>query len=49
MSVKIFNSLPAILIDSVQDKTQFIGKLKEILIHNSFYTVDEFLLHCQDL
>jgi hypothetical protein len=49
MSVKIFNSLPTYVIDSVQDEKQFIGKLKEILIHNSFYSVDEFLLYCQDL
>jgi hypothetical protein len=48
-SVKIFNSLPAYLIDLVQDEKQFIGKLKEILIHNSFYSVDECLLYCQDL
>jgi hypothetical protein len=49
MSVKIFNSLPASLIDLVRDEKQFIRKLGEILIHNSFYSVDEFLLYCQDL
>jgi hypothetical protein len=49
MSVKIFNSLPAFLIDSVRDEQQFIGKLKEILIHNYFYSGDEFFLYCQDL
>jgi hypothetical protein len=37
MSVKIFNSLPTFIIDSVRDEKQFIRKLKEILIHNSFY------------
>jgi hypothetical protein len=49
MSVKICNSLPTFLIDSVEDEKQFLGKLKETLIHNSFYSVDEFLHYCQDL
>jgi hypothetical protein len=33
--------------NAVHDKTQFIGKIKDIL--NLSYTVDEFLLLCQDL
>jgi hypothetical protein len=49
MGVKIFNSLPRILVDLLEDETMFVGKLKEILIHNSFYSVDEFLNYCQDL
>jgi hypothetical protein len=49
MSVKFFNSLPTFLIDSVGDEKHFVGKLKEILIHNSFHSVDEFLHYCQDL
>jgi hypothetical protein len=49
MSVKTFNSLPDYLIDLVHDKKQFIEKIKEILTHNLFYSVDEVLLHCQDL
>jgi hypothetical protein len=49
MSVKFFNSLPNYLIDLVYDKKQFMEKIKNILIHNPSYTVDEFLLLCQDL
>jgi hypothetical protein len=48
MSVKIFNSLPKFLADVLENETLFIGKLKEILIHNAFYSVDEFLNYCQD-
>jgi hypothetical protein len=49
MSVKIFNSLPNYLIDLVHDGKQFMKKIKDILIYNLYYTVDEFLLLCQDL
>jgi hypothetical protein len=49
MSVKIFNSLPNYLIDLVHDKKQFMKEIKEILIHNPSYTVEEFLSLCQDL
>jgi hypothetical protein len=49
MSVKIFNSLPNYLIDLVHDKKQFMKEIKDILIHNPSYTVDEFLFLCQDL
>jgi hypothetical protein len=49
MSVKIFNSLPDYLIKLIHDKNQFIGEMKYILSHNPSYTVDEFLLLCQDL
>jgi hypothetical protein len=49
MSVKIFNTLPKIIVDSVGDENQFTGKLKEILTHNLFYSVDEFFNYCQDL
>jgi hypothetical protein len=49
MSVKIFNSLiPKFLADVLENETLFIGKLKEILIHNVFYLVDEFLNYFQD-
>ena len=48
MSVKIFNSLPKILVDVLENDTLFIGKLKEILIHSAFYSADEFLNYCQD-
>ena len=43
MSVKIFNSLPKFLVDVLENDTMFIGKLKEILIRNAFYSVDELL------
>jgi hypothetical protein len=41
MSITIFNSLPDYLIDLAQ-------KLKDVLIHNPSYIVDEFLLFCRD-
>jgi hypothetical protein len=47
MSVKIFNSLPKFLVDLLEDGTMFVERLKEILIHNVFYSVDEFLNYCQ--
>jgi hypothetical protein len=49
MSIQIFNSLPNYLIDLVHDKKQFMEEIKDILIHNPSYTVDEFLSICQDL
>jgi hypothetical protein len=49
MSLKIFNSLPNYIIDLVHDKKQFMKKIKDILIHNPSYSVDEFLFLCQDL
>jgi hypothetical protein len=48
-SVNIFNSLPTFLVDSVEDENYFIGKLEELLIYNSFCSVDEFFNYCQDL
>jgi hypothetical protein len=36
MCVKIFNSLPSYVRDLEQDRKLFLGKLKEILIDNSF-------------
>jgi hypothetical protein len=48
MSINIFNSLPTYVRDLVHDGKQFIGKLKEILINNSFYSVDEFWLYCRE-
>jgi hypothetical protein len=44
MSVKFFISLPYYLIKLIHDKNQ-----KYILSHNPSYTIDEFLLLCQDL
>jgi hypothetical protein len=49
MSVKIFNSLPKFLVDSVGNENHFTEKFTEILIYNSFYSVDEFFNYCQDL
>jgi hypothetical protein len=48
MSVKIFNTLPKFLVDVLENETLFIGELKEMLIYNAFYSVDEFLNYCQD-
>jgi hypothetical protein len=48
MSIKIFNSQPDYLIDLVHDKIQFIKEIKDVLIHNLSYTVDECLLFCRD-
>jgi hypothetical protein len=48
MSIKIFNSLPDYLSDLVYDKKQFIKEIRDVLVHNPSYTVDEFLLFCQD-
>jgi hypothetical protein len=48
MSIKIFNSLLDYLTDLVYDKKQFIKEIKDVLIHNPSYTVDEFLLLCRD-
>jgi hypothetical protein len=47
MSVKIFNSLPKFLVDLREDETMFVERLKEIFIHNAFYSVDEFSNYCQ--
>jgi hypothetical protein len=47
MSVKIFTSLPKFLVDLLEDRTMFVERLKEISIHNAFYSVDEFLNYCQ--
>jgi hypothetical protein len=44
MRIKFFNSLPDYLIDLVHNKKQFIKEIKNVLIHNPSYTVEEFLL-----
>jgi uncharacterized protein with ParB-like and HNH nuclease domain len=48
MSIKIFNSLPDYFSVLVYDKKQFIKEIKDVVIHNPSYTVDEFLLLCMD-
>jgi hypothetical protein len=35
------------LVDLLEDETVFVERLKEILMHNAFYSVDEFLNYCQ--
>jgi hypothetical protein len=37
VSANIFNSFPRFLLDLPEDETIFVGKLREILIHNSFF------------
>jgi hypothetical protein len=49
MSVKIFSNFPDYLIELIHDKNQFIREIKYILSHNPSYTIDEYLLLCQDL
>lgn len=43
MSVNIVNKIPIYIVDSVENKKQFIGKLKNLLIDQSFYSVNKFL------
>jgi len=40
---KIFSKLPKYIVDFVENKKQFVGKLKNLLIDLSFYSVNEFL------
>jgi hypothetical protein len=47
LSIKIFKGLPDYLIFLYIIK-QFIKEIKDVLIHNPSYTVDEFLLFCRD-
>jgi hypothetical protein len=42
MSIKIFNGLPKCVADSVKDKKHFVQSLRNLLINQSFYSVDEF-------
>jgi hypothetical protein len=44
MSVKTFKTSPEFLVGSVGDENQFRGKLKEILLFNSFYSVENVLI-----
>jgi len=43
MSIKIFNSLPNWIADLVQNRKIFVGKLKSVLMEQSFYLVNNFL------
>jgi hypothetical protein len=42
MSVNIVNKLPIYIADCVENKKQFIGKLKNLVILQSFYSVKNF-------
>jgi len=46
MSIKIFNSSPYWTADLVQNRKIFIGKLKSVLMEQSFYLVNNFLDYC---
>jgi hypothetical protein len=43
MSKKVFNKLPKHTADSLGNKTQFIRELRNLLIDQLFYSVEEFL------
>jgi len=49
MSIKIFNGLPNWIADLVQKRKIFIGKLKSVLMEQSFYLVNNFLDYCEML
>ena len=40
---KIFNKVPKCIVDFVENKKQFIGKQKNFLLGQSFYSINEFL------
>ena len=42
MSIKIFNELPKHIADSLDNKKQFIRKLKNLLLDQSFYSKMNF-------
>ena len=44
-SVNIVNKVTIYVVDSVENKKQFIGKLKNLLIDQLFYFVNKFLNH----
>jgi hypothetical protein len=48
-SIKIFNKLPKHIAYSLNNKKQFIRKLKNLLLDQSFYSVNEFLNYSHDL
>jgi len=40
---KIFNKFPRYIVDFIENKKKFIGKVKNFLIDQPFYSVSEFL------
>jgi len=49
MCIKVFNSLPNWMADLVQKKKKYLGKLKSVLMEQSFYLVNNFLDYCGSL
>jgi len=49
MNTKVFNSLPNWIADLVQNRKIFIGKLKSVLMEQSFYLLNNFLDYCRML
>ena len=47
--IKIFNSLPLSVTNLKNDKVKFIVALRKYLHSKSFYSVDEFVMHKNDL
>jgi hypothetical protein len=49
INVKVFNKLHKYIVDFVENRKQFIRKLKKVLLDLSFYSVKEFLNYSYDL
>jgi hypothetical protein len=47
--IKVFNKLPKYVTDSFENKKQFIRKVKNLLLDQAFYSVNEFLNFNYDL
>jgi mevalonate kinase len=47
--IKVFNKLPKYVTDSLENKNQFIRKVKNLLLDQAFYSVNEFLNFNYDL
>jgi hypothetical protein len=47
--INVFNSLPNWISDLVQNKNIFLGKLKSLLMEQSFNTANDFLDYCGTL
>jgi hypothetical protein len=45
MAIKIYNSLPTLIKETVYDPKQFRNNLKSFLELNSFYTLQEYFNH----
>jgi hypothetical protein len=49
ISIKVFIRLPNSIADLVQNKKKFIDKLKCVLMEQSFYSVNDFLVYYEAL